>query len=397
MLYVFYFLLLEQILQGAYSLFEGMQWLRMARLRLGLPSGFYMPRVALFCPVKGMEPGLEQNLIALTQFDYVAYEIFFAVATAEDPAYPVLERIAANSKRKVHIIAAGRARDCGEKVNNLRVAVERAGNEFDVLVFADSDGRPPRRWLSRLVAPLADANVGAVTTFRWLIPEKGGFWSGLASAWNAPIATFLGDHANNFCWGGGTALRRDRFEQVRGLESWAGSVSDDFSLTAALARGGFSIAFAPECLVASPCRYDAHSFFEFTNRQFTITRVYAPKIWQRAMLGHFLYCATVLLGIGLWAGNAALGLPAVQILLLALLPPILSATRGTMRLIAVLDLLPEWRTQLLAYGWSYTLLAPLAPFFALYNTIVAAFRRKIVWRGTRYELLSESRTRILVR
>jgi len=79
------------------------------------------------------------------------------------------------------------------------------------------------------------------------------------------------------------------------------------------------------------------------------------------------------------------------------LPPIFCAVRGVLRLIAVIDLLPEWREQLLAYGWAYTLLAPVVPFFSLYNTLVAAFRRKIVWRGTRYELLSQSRTRILVR
>jgi hypothetical protein len=60
-------------------------------------------------------------------------------------------------------------------------------------------------------------------------------------------------------------------------------------------------------------------------------------------------------------------------------------------------LLPEWRPALLKYGWAWTLLAPLAPFFSLYNTVAAAFRRKIIWRGTRYELLTQNRTRILVR
>jgi len=394
---IFYVLVIEQILQGLYSLYDGVKWLQTARIRLGLPSGFYTPRVAVFCPVKGIELGLEQNLTALTQFDYMSYELFLVVATNEDPAYPVIERVAANSKRPVHVICAGRARDCGEKVNNLRVAVERAGTAFDVLVFTDSDGRPPRRWLARLIAPLADEHLGAVTTFRWILPEDGGFWGALVSAWNAPIVTFLGEHRHNFCWGGGTAVRRDRFEQVRGLEAWGGSVSDDFSLTLALWRAGFRVAFAPECLVASPCRMTARSFFEFTNRQFTITRVYAPQIWQRAMLGHILYCSAVVLGLALWCGNLIQGFPALQILLLALLPPILSAVRGVLRLVAVLELLPEWHSELVSNGWAWTFLAPLIPFFSLYNTLVAAFRRKIIWRGTRYELLTPSRTRILVR
>jgi ceramide glucosyltransferase len=397
MLYLFYILVVEQILQGLNSLRSGFLWMRMARQRSATPAGFYAPRVALLCPVKGLELGLEENLTALTQFDYAPYEIFFAVAGAKDAAIPLLQRIAAKSKRSVHIVEAGAARDCGEKVNNLRVAVEQAGGEFDVLVFADSDGRPPRRWLARLVAPLADQRVGAATTFRWLLPAGGGFWSALASAWNAPIATYLGNHNHNFCWGGGTALRRARFEEVRGQEAWSGSVSDDFSLTSALRNAGFPIVFVPEALVASPVDMDAHKLFEFTTRQLIITRVYAPKIWLQALIGHSLYCAAVLLGLGVWAATWAAGLPSLQILLLALLPPILCAVRGIFRLIAVLDLMPEWQKELLRYGWAWTLLAPLVPFLSLYNAIVAGFCRTITWRGTRYELISARQTQILAR
>ena len=32
-------------------------------------EGFYAPRIAVLCPCKGMEPGLEPNLVALTEFD----------------------------------------------------------------------------------------------------------------------------------------------------------------------------------------------------------------------------------------------------------------------------------------------------------------------------------------
>jgi len=395
MLTLFYFVVVEQILQGLYSLFEGFRWLQMARRQLALHSGFYVPRVALLCPVKGLEPGLEQNLTALTQFDYVPYEIFFVLAGDTDPASALIERIAAKSKRPVHIVHAGPPQDCGEKVNNLRAAVEQAGAQFEVLVFADSDGRPSRRWLARLVAPLADTDLGATTAFRWLLPSRGGFWSALVSAWNAPIATYLGDHNRNFCWGGGTAIRRDRFEEIRGLEAWYGSVSDDFSLTRAIQNAGFRIAFLPDCLVASPIEADARQVLEFTNRQMIITRVYAPKIWMQALVGHALYCTAVILGIALWAGNLALGLPSLQILLLALLPPVICALRGLLRLIAVFDLMPEWQQQLLRYGWVWTLLAPLAPFLSLYNAVVAAFQRTITWRGMRYQLISSRQTQIV--
>ena len=397
MLTLFYLLVLEQIFQGLLNLWDGLRWLRLAQRRLGIHSGFFTPRVALFCPVKGAEPGLEQNLAALTAFDFPEYEIFFTMASLEDPARKIAERLAAASKRKIHVVIAGRAIDCGEKVNNLRAAVQKAGPEFDVYVYTDSDGRPGRGWLSHLVAPLSDANLGAVTTFRWLFPERGGFWSALASAWNAPIVTYLGEHGHNFCWGGGTAIRRERFEQSNALEFWNGSVSDDFSLTHALRAAGLPILFAPECLVPTIFDCDAAGLLEFTNRQIVITRVYEPRLWSRGGLGHALYCGAVLLGLWLSISNVFTGAPALHLLLLTFAAPVLSMARGVLRLAAIMEVLPDWKTKLLAESWTWTFLAAAAPFLALWNTLVALFSRRIRWRGIRYQLLSPGQTRILVR
>ena len=394
---LFYFLIVEQILQGFFSLWQGLEWLKMARRRASAGPGLYTPRVALICPVKGLEDNLEANLLALTQFDYPQYEIFFAIATAEDPAFRVLERVVAGSKRPAHIIRAGRALDCSDKVHNLTAAVGQVGDQFEVLVFADSDGRPSRRWLTRLVAPLNDEAVGAATAFRWLLPKGNGFWSALASAWNASAATYLGEGKRNFCWGGGTAIKRQRFEELRILNSWKGAVSDDYALTRALQNNGLRIVFAPECLVPSSPTFNFKSFLEFTNRQLIITRIYAPKLWWVAFIGHLFYCAAILMGIASWFVGSMMGLPSVQFLVLALILPIFASVRGVLRLVAVLELLPELREQLLSEGWVWVLLAPLVPFVYLYNALVAMFTRKITWRGIRYELISPLRTRIIAR
>src|SRR5579864_1974578 len=397
MLTLFYVLVVEQILQGLYNLWDGLVWLRLAQRRAGTHSGFYAPRLALFCPVKGAEPGLEQNISALASFDYPDYEIFFAMASGDDPARKIIERVTGGSKHKVHIVVAGKPNGCGEKVNNLRAAVQQAAEGFDVYVFADSDGRPGRSWLSRLVAPLADANLGAVTTFRWFFPQIGGFWSALASAWNAPAATYLGEHARNFCWGGGTAIRREKFEQSNVAEFWNGSVSDDFSLTHALRQSGFPIQFAPECIVPTMFDCNLARLLEFTDRQIIIARVYESRLWLLGGIGHFFYCASILVGVGLFIGNLVSGAPAVHLLLLAIIPIVLSMARGVLRLAAIMEVLPDWKTKLLADGWIWTFLAAIAPFLALWNTLVALFSRQIRWREIRYELLSPGQTRILSR
>jgi ceramide glucosyltransferase len=397
MLLLFYAVVIEQILQGLYNLWDGLRWLRLAQRRAGAHSGFYAPRVALFCPVKGAEAGLEQNISALASFDYADYEIFFTMASADDPARKIIERATAAGKHKIHTVIAGRPTDSGEKVNNLRAAVLKAADGFDVYVFTDSDGRPGRNWLARLVAPLEDSNLGAVTTFRWLFPQTGGFWSALASAWNAPVATYLGEHHHNFCWGGGTAIRREHFDRSGVVEFWSGSVSDDFSMTHALRQAGLPILFAPECMVPTMFDCDAAGLLEFTNRQIVITRVYESRLWSMGGLAHALYCSAILMGFGLFVTNLITGATALQLLFLALAPPTLSMGRGVLRLAAVMELLPEWKSRLLADSWIWTFLAALAPFLALWNTLVALFSKKIRWRGIRYQLLSPGQTRIVLR
>src|SRR5207245_9149151 len=105
----------------------------------------------------------------------------------------MVERIAANSRVKAHVIIAGIPSNSGEKVNNLRVAVEQLPPEFEVLVFTDSDGRPGRAWLHHLVAPLGNVRIGATTTMRWLIPNRGNPPTALLAAWNALLVTMLTD------------------------------------------------------------------------------------------------------------------------------------------------------------------------------------------------------------
>ena len=157
---LFYVLVIAQIALGIYSLWNGFEWFRMVRRRLTSHAGFYAPTTALICPCKGNERGLEDNLTALTRFEYANYEIYFTLATSLDPALKIIERVKAASSKPVHIVIAGPPEDCSEKVFNLRRTVEALPANFEVLVFTDSDVRLPRGWLTKLVAPLQDAARG---------------------------------------------------------------------------------------------------------------------------------------------------------------------------------------------------------------------------------------------
>ena len=120
---LFYSLAIPQILLGLYLIGLGLQWLGYARRRMHTDPGFYSPKVAVLCPCKGMEAALERNLVALTEFDYQNYEIFFLIASATDPAYNIVKRVVGSSRAKAHLVLTEKPDGCGEKVNNLRLGI----------------------------------------------------------------------------------------------------------------------------------------------------------------------------------------------------------------------------------------------------------------------------------
>jgi ceramide glucosyltransferase len=392
---LFYFLAVVQIAVGVYLIWQGLQWLAYARRRMRTDPGFHAPRVAVLCPCKGVETGLELNLVSLTEFNHQNYEVFFIVASESDPAAAIIKRVISSSRVKASLMVAGQPQECGEKVNNLRVAVEELPGEFEVLVFADSDGRPGKAWLQRLTAPLDEQRIGATTTMRWIISNGNNLASTLLAAWNAPIVTMLSEKGKNFCWGGGTAISRSVFESIGVLDEWRTSVSDDYSLTNALGRARLPIFFVPECLTVSFVDTDMSGLLEFTNRQILITRVYAPKIWRAAALTHLLYCVTVVLGLALTLVELLNERPALHIAMLTFLILLLSAIRASLRVAAVTEILPASKAQTMNQAWVNIALPAVIPFLYLLNFAHSFITRKIRWRNVHYELISANQTRII--
>ncbi len=394
---LFDFLALAQVATGLYLLWQGIVWLTYVRRRLNTDPGFYAPRTAVICPCRGLEPGLERNLVSLCEFDHQNYEVFFVLASESDPAHSIVKRVAGTSRVKAHVLIAGKPENCSEKVNNLRFAVEHLPEEFEVLVFTDSDGRPGKNWLHRLVAPLTDSRIGATTTMRWFLPNDNGLPSALLAAWNASVVTMLGPHNKNFCWGGGTAIRRKTFDDANVLEAWSGAASDDFALTNALAATGRLIVFCPECLAATPHPWTGSSLIEFTNRQVLIARIYSPRRWLLGAGANLSYSITLLYAAVVILNTMIDGDPWLQLALMTLVMILLATAKGALRTVAVSEMLPEWKAQLNQWAWVWTALAPIVPFLFSWNFIASLLTRRIRWRNIRYELVSPNITRVLTR
>jgi hypothetical protein len=205
----------------------------------------------------------------------------------------------------------------------------------------------------------------------------------------------LSEKGKNFCWGGGTAIRRTIFDEAEILEQWRNSASDDWSMTQAIRRTSRSILFLPDCLTLSYVETNFENLLEFTNRQILITRVYAQNTWSMGFATHTLYCVTLVLGTILTLGNVIATVPAFHLATLTFLPVLLGIIRSGLRLAGVTEVLPAVRSQLMGQSWIYLLLTAIIPFLYLVNFVMSLVTRKIRWRGTTYELISPQQTRIL--
>jgi cellulose synthase/poly-beta-1,6-N-acetylglucosamine synthase-like glycosyltransferase len=385
--YVYYFLAALAVWFGFQSLLNGRHFLSYVLRETNRPLPKFTPFVSVIAPTRGLEPGFAENVRPLVEQDYPAYEVLFVFDDPHDPAIDIVKQFAGKT------VISGPANGTGQKVHNLIVAVNETDPRCEVIVFVDTDARPEQHWLRKLVAPLNDETVGASSGYRWFIPERGGLASRLRGVWNASIASALGkDTQKNFCWGGSTAIRRSTFERLNVVERWAGTVSDDFTITRVLKEAKLPIHFAPNCLVPSVGDCDFRELVEFTTRQIKITRVYAPHLWLPLMLGSGLFCTVFFGGIALFLVSGSLPVLAVVVTLF-----LLGALKSLIRWMAITIPLARYRAKPDRDLWAHVFLWPFASLLYFYNTIVAAFSRRIKWRGITYELKSPTEAVIISR
>ena len=397
------FLLLGAILvvEGIVSLLDGHRFLNYTRRSLRTAPADFHPPAAVMVPVKGIDSGLETTIDRLLGQDYPDYRLLFTMASERDPAHAYLAERLRNyvpspnpGPRDAQLVIAGTSPERGEKVNNLIAALAAVLPGTRVLVFADADARPKIDWLRSLVAPLGDPAVTVSTGFRWYLPGRS-FASRLRAAWDASIATLLGDHHSNFAWGGSMAIRAEDFRRLMIAErSWSATVSDDYGLTQAVRDAGGRIRFEPRCLTASFDESTLVEFLRWSNRQIIITRVYAAHLWRWGLLNYILLCGTLLLGDGVILFSDSLPARLLTAVLEALIL-LLGLAKARLRTLVACEVFPEEASTLQRHGSCYWQLWPLVPWVMLINFVTAGFTRRIEWRGTRYELISPTKLRVL--
>lgn len=377
------------VVQAALLTLHAWEQRRFTRSRLAKPEA---PRqawpVVLTVPLKGLDLGLEANLRRFFAQDYRPLELRFVVEAIDDPAATLVDRLMAEYPQvRASRVVAGRATQEGQKVHNLRLATADLPRACRALAFADSDARPDPAWLSRLIGRLERSPGGAVTGYRWFVPESPTAPNLVLAAVNAAVAGLFGSGGRHLVWGGAWCLTRECFETIGLRAAWAGTLSDDLVASRVLRAAGRRVEFEPSAMVVSPLDTTWAGLGEFLRRQYLIGRAYVPRWWLSALvvisLAQVAYWTSLGWALGLVLGQGDwLTVPAAVWLWLQ----------------GHLSIRAAWRQTLgRAYAgsptgaarWAGRLDLGLGAVVGLANwmgLLASLGRREIVWRGIRYRL-----------
>lgn len=123
------------------------------------------PTVSLLKPVAGVDDDLRENLESFAALTYPSFEVLFGVASASDPAVPVVESfLAAHPDIDARIVWTSPPSGdvLNPKVAQL-IELTRSARGA-VLVVSDADVRVPRSYLDALVDVLQQPGVGLVSS-----------------------------------------------------------------------------------------------------------------------------------------------------------------------------------------------------------------------------------------
>ena len=356
----------------------------------------YTPKAAIIAPHYGWDADTAEHANGLLHQDYAgAYEVFFVTHekgdSGHDVSYPHLCEIA-EPHPNIHVLLAPNIVENNlprsQKVQNLMTVIEKLPSDIEVIAFVDADVAIREDWLTLLVTPLQEPEIGTTVGGRFYFPQTWNLASLVESIWVNFQMSIQGDHPFTMVWGGSNAFRREMLEKSQILERWEQATIEDLNTTLAMRDVKHKIHFVPDCVaVTRTANRRWHQIVEFTNRQMIMTL--HMGLWKQwlASLVVFLPKGLFVFGAIPFLFHRKELLPVIFILFLEALSYRLYAKN-----------LPRWlqnmpKVQQTIGISSYV--TSVGIFLAGLNAAYAVFQRKITWGGVRYEILSATKCRVL--
>lgn len=356
----------------------------------------YTPKVAIIAPHYGWDAETEEHAKGVLRQEYAGeYEVFFVTHqkadSGHDVSYPHLCEIA-EPHSNVHVLLAPNIvdNDLGrsQKVQNLLTAIETLPDDIEVIAFVDADVAIQKDWLTLLVNPLQEPEIGTTVGGRFYFPQSWNIAAFAESIWVNFQMSFQGDHLYTMVWGGSNAFRREMLEKAQILQRWEQATIEDLNTTLAMRDVKHKVHFVPDCVaITQTANRTWNQVIEFTNRQVIMT--FHMGLWVQ-----WLISLLVCLPKGLCVFGSIPFLFHRRELLPVIFIPFLEAL--SYRLFS--KNLPRWLQDMPKVRQTIGISSyatSIGIFLAGLNAVYAVFQRKITWGGVRYEILSATKCRVL--
>jgi ceramide glucosyltransferase len=251
----------------------------------------YTPPVSLLKPVRGVDFGSPENFASFCRQDYPDYEILFAVNDETDPAVPLIRRLIEEfPRRRIRLFAGAERLGANRKVNKLARLAREAQHE--ILVLTDGDVRVGPNYLREVVAPFADAKVGAVTSFYRAITERnlGAELEavGAASDFFAGVLVAEWMEGITFALGASVVTTKRWLAKIGGFEAIADLHSDDYELGHRIAKAGGQVLLSREAVWTMYPAQSVQGFWDHQVRWARTVRLCRPLSYAGLIFTHGL-------------------------------------------------------------------------------------------------------------
>lgn len=233
--------------------------------------------VTVLKPLKGVDPGLERNLISFFEQDYPDFELILSAADKDDPALAVVTKLLRRYPNVAARVIAG-AKDAGPnpKVNNLLDGYASARNDW--ILISDSNVRADEDYLARLMAE-TDARTGVVTSIVAGTSAKS--FGGLLEAtflntFFARGMRLLARFGRTCVVGKSMLFRKSVVERLGGLRTFAIYLAEDDFLGQAVSQLGYRLQIARDPVPQHIGRYAFSTFWSRHVRWGRIRKSAAP-------------------------------------------------------------------------------------------------------------------------
>jgi len=341
------------------------------------------PSVTLVRPMRGLDVGARENILALLDTSYPgALEILFVFDTESDPGCPLVRELIQQRPRtapdRIDVLFAGTPPPGRTgKLNAMILAARQAKGEL--LAFGDSDTRPDPRLLQQLIEAL-EADPKAGSSFAPILaaadtPTAGDVGYGLlVNAWYGPSVELAAGRRREFPFIMGQLMvfRRQALDAIGGLQCAEGQFVDDMYIGQCVARTGWRNIVTTHRLRVVTGGMTMHQFVRTFRRWVLFSAGGLPSEftrpnWIRGILAWLTWLAL--------AASVAIQSPAATLLSLAALCALVASQVSLQRLFGGPKIA-------LRHLWVPAVLPLLAGAVALSTRVY----RRVDWRGRSYNL-----------